>query len=550
MNQQQPRPAPMKKALTLAAACVVVASAAFAVRPPEAHAQLGCSVSGAFSAIGGSLGIGSSGGGLSSVPVSDSQVQSNTSSIKNVQCTWNGIAWQLAHTVLHSLTGSVVNWINSGFQGNPSFITDPTGFALDTADQVTGSFLANSGPLQGLCSPWNVDIRLNLALQQAQPENDRYTCTLGTIINNAQNATINGYSMQGFLNGDFSQGGWQAFISMTTEPQNNPYGAYLQANSDLAQAIGLKQSAISQDLLQGNGFLSWQSCKDTPVPAGQAFNDPELGTQVYAGSGATTTTCTTQTPGSVINSSLVNVLGQSANELNLTSDINEVVSALFSQLLIKTLNGGLLSTSQPAAGSAGATQSVINQLSNDPAYQQNGAALQGEIVSEANTSLTAAQSAQSYYQQAVSALNSESGLYSSTQACLSNYVSQAAGAQNTRYTGTTLNTSYLQSLLQQINEPIANLNDQIAAAQAKLSASSDAVSAYQNMVLQLQSASSLQQANDLSQQFTAQQSAIDPTVLNVSTASAYLDTTNNWISKFEADRIPYSKACQNPYTSN
>ena len=122
---------------------------------PAAHAQVGsiaCATSlfglgssgsgaggigGGSSGAGGISGGGGMGGGGSAVPVSDSKSQSylnqvqnylktiagNTTASKNVTCTWNGIAWSLAHTVLHALTGSVVNWINSGFQGSPALLT-------------------------------------------------------------------------------------------------------------------------------------------------------------------------------------------------------------------------------------------------------------------------------------------------------------------------------------------------------------------------------------------------------------------------------------------
>ena len=97
------------------------------------------------------------------VPVFDQ----NTQIQKDVNCTWNGIAWQLAHVALQQLTGSVVNWINSGFQGSPSFVSDPEDFFLQLNDQVTGAFIGNNGILaQALCSPFSTNIRLALALGQ------------------------------------------------------------------------------------------------------------------------------------------------------------------------------------------------------------------------------------------------------------------------------------------------------------------------------------------------------------------------------------------------
>ena len=36
----------------------------------------------------------------------------------------DAIAWTVAKTAVQSLTQSIVNWINSGFEGSPAFVTD------------------------------------------------------------------------------------------------------------------------------------------------------------------------------------------------------------------------------------------------------------------------------------------------------------------------------------------------------------------------------------------------------------------------------------------
>jgi len=190
------------------------------------------------------------------------------------------LAWGLAKMLLQQMTASTVNWVNSGFKGSPAFLTNPAGYFANIGDQATGALIANSGALSSLCSPFSVDIRLALALGQAGGGgggSGRYACTLSTIINNAQNfaknpgqaVTVNGQSINGFMGGDFSQGGWPAFIALS-EPQNNESGAYLQAHSDLLQQIGAKQSQTNQQLNQGKGFLSFQSCKDVSGTAGSA----------------------------------------------------------------------------------------------------------------------------------------------------------------------------------------------------------------------------------------------------------------------------------------
>lgn len=573
---------------------LVVSSSLFFVAPSATHAAGVGTI-----ACGTSL-FGSDAGALSSkVPVS-SQTDSNTAAMKNVQCTWNGIAWQLAKTALHSLTGSVVNWINSGFNGSPSFLTNPGGYFTDLADQATGEFISDTGVLSALCSPFNIDVRLALALNQSNGYGGRYTCTLSSIINNVQNSTVNGMSINGFMNGDFSQGGWPAFIAIG-EPSNNEAGVYLQAQSDLAERISGKQASVDKQLTQGNGFLSWQSCTTVNPAQAQAMAGIAPGSQLqtasqslanqinYTGSGGAVSSfgnpiagqsnttpqpmnalalqdagiqaltdgngnvsyqsCQTQTPGSVINSSLEKVLGSSVDELGLTNDINEIVSALFSQLLIKTLSGGLSGASQSTSGSSN-LGSITNQLIQDQDGQANAAALQGQAAGEVQQTANTAQQAVTYRSQIVTALTGEQGLYQTTQACIANEL--AVAIQN--YSGNNrsifgqqqqrLTTSYMQSELNSINTAIAGITQQISTAQTNLTTASSTVLLYQNAANQIGNASSLNQAVDASNQVSSQLSTIpynaaaDPT-----SAQSDLNSTVAGITTLETARAPYQTVC-------
>ncbi len=305
------------------------------------------------------------------------------------------LAYNIASIMLQQVTSSVVNWINTGFQGSPSFLSNPRAFFTDVGDQITGAFIANTGVLSGLCSPFNIDIRLALVLGQAEPY-PRYTCTLSSVIQNVGNSTINGRSINGFMNGDFKQGGWPAFISMTTETGNNPVGAYLTAQSDLLQRIGVTQNRYSNDLIQGSGFLSWQKCTDISadsVSAQRSLDQEVMGTdysalnksgnqRVVTGkdiySGGTLTTkkavdkktgmvtyknCETQTPGSVIGGSINKSLGIPQDRLNLASSFNQIVNALFAQLVSQVLSGGLKGASSPGKGNLGGVAYQLSQQS-------------------------------------------------------------------------------------------------------------------------------------------------------------------------------------------
>lgn len=341
------------------------------------------------------------------------------------------LATVLAKQILHQMTTSVINWINSGFQGSPAFITNPEGFFLDAADQVTGAFLSQGGPLAQLCSPFGVDIRIALALQQSSRISKRYTCTLGRIINNFENLpgsiSVNGRSVDGFMGGDFRQGGWPAFISMTTEPQNNIYGAYLQAQGDLqAQILGNK-AKIDLDLNRGKGFLSWQNCKelgtidpydDAELAEAELLTQGDAGVTTKANSDGTITyrSCSTDTPGSVISGVLEKQLNVPATELELADDINAVINALMSQLVTQMLGGGLRSLS----GGSGGGPSYTQQIYRDATSQNNlrNQDTQARLKSSLSGLIGSLQSYKETYDRAVGILTDSRNRLGTARACL------------------------------------------------------------------------------------------------------------------------------------
>ena len=97
---------------------------------------------------------------------------------------------------MQDITDETVNWVNSGFQGSPAFVQNPEQFFQNIGDNVAGNFIAGLGsPLAALCSPIALNVRLALALNQAgssggSGSSNPYSCTLSSIINNVQNASI------------------------------------------------------------------------------------------------------------------------------------------------------------------------------------------------------------------------------------------------------------------------------------------------------------------------------------------------------------------------
>jgi hypothetical protein len=212
----------------------------------------------------------------------------------------DSIGFCLVNTIITYIGQATVQWIKSGFKGNPVFIDDPAKFFTDVADIEAGNFL---GDLTGgyLCGPLRAPVRLRLANDYNQRNaafNRRAKCTFsGTSAN-----------LERFISGDgFS---WQDWMSYTQNPYNNKYGAtvygQLELDNRIAGALGV-QSKLAD---WGKGFLS--------------FTDPET-KKVY-------------TPGSMIEDQLNKQLDNPRQRLLIADEFDEVVTALVNELIKVALN--------------------------------------------------------------------------------------------------------------------------------------------------------------------------------------------------------------------
>lgn len=356
------------------------------------------------------------------------------------------MAVMIANQLLQTMTASVVTWINTGFEGSPAFLQNPEAFFLDAADQVTGAFIANNGPLQSLCSPFGLDIRLSLALGQIEPT-QRYTCTLGEIIrtqkssggyinisadqrpggatlgditegnilNDPNAVSVNGASVEGFISGDFSQGGWPAFWTMFSEPENNPFGASLRAQSDLQMKILAKQNSITKDLDRGSGFLSWQKCETIQTGSGPQKQ------------------CSTQTPGSVISGTLQRQLNVPADKLVLVKTISDSIDAVLGALVNQMFTKGLAALGNSGSGVNINNRAYLQQLrdqSNSVDTRNTWQSAQNGISSLPNTIANSAETYKANYDQAVNLVSASQNRFIAARSC---FVAKIGGLDNSQY---------------------------------------------------------------------------------------------------------------------
>lgn len=317
----------------------------------EAHAVsgiLGCESAGQAGALAGQVTNKFLGKGAE-VPVDDEQ----TNELAAKECILDGLVVALRQAMITTITQNIVDWINSGFDGAPVFVTDLNSFLGEVANNTELDFILGE-ELGFLCSPFELQVRLALATQR-QPFQERISCSLGEVSDN----------IEGFLSGDFSQGGWPAWFRLHTDISNTPIGAYWEASVELE---GRKIAAVEEqrDLLGfGDGFFSQHGCFGSQNKVDSEGNNIDTSTE--SGCAESGGSWEIITPGTQINSQLTNVLGTGFKQLELADELDEIVNALLAQLTqqLFTSLDGLRGLSSPSSSSSRNNGSYLQNLVNE-----------------------------------------------------------------------------------------------------------------------------------------------------------------------------------------
>jgi hypothetical protein len=279
----------------------------------------------------------------------------------------NCITRGIARIAIEQITTSVVDWINSGFDGQPSFVQDYEQFFTDVADKAAGQYIEGSG-LAFLCSPFQLQVKIAIAQSYAnRKSSSASSCTLTNVVGNVEE----------FLNGNFAAGGWGGFLSLTTMPINNPYGAYIHGQISLGNEIASAQASAQANIK--DGFIGSKEEYDCQVRVNsQGVAERRCKERIV-------------TPGTILENALIDTNNQTLLSLNLADNFDEIIGALVQQLMTRTLYDGLANLSNKGSykdnfsqaktqAALDAAQSLLTSLqSASQLSQQYGTSQQGSI---------------------------------------------------------------------------------------------------------------------------------------------------------------------------
>lgn len=223
------------------------------------------------------------------VPVNDPQANAKESGLAGMP-SWDSMAFCLVNSIIEYVGFATVQWINSGFEGNPIFVQDPALFFSTIADIEAGNFL-NQLSNGFLCSPFSSPVIVRLAQNYNSDILNRSTCTFTGISGNLDN----------FINGQsFSWVDWGSYL----QPWNNQFGATIYGQIALDQRIASALGTEATLLEWGRGFFS---------PRDENNN--------------------ITSPGSLIEQRVNDRLGSPERRLEIADEFDEIVNALVNQLI-------------------------------------------------------------------------------------------------------------------------------------------------------------------------------------------------------------------------
>lgn len=167
----------------------------------------------------------------------------------------NGIAIQLAKNQLSAMTKYTMNWVNTGFSGNPFYVQNISKYMNDIEndilEQETRLF---KDPMKGQEYPWGRDFSRAAINGEITKENFGATMKQDLTSFLVPGATVDSFSR------DFSQGGWEGWWALTQNDNNNPFGFIAKSTENL---IDKQQKATEQakaDIANGQGYRSQKEC--------------------------------------------------------------------------------------------------------------------------------------------------------------------------------------------------------------------------------------------------------------------------------------------------
>lgn len=280
---------------------------------------------------------------------------------KKENCT-DAIAYTLAKQALGQITNKTLNWINTGFGGNPFYIRNIDSFLGSVKNEQIKDYLRIADNIKAGDGDAVGTSVTNKILEMVT----------GRSVKTPEPSTPSEIKYDNFTK-DFSTGGWDAWYRMT-QLGENPIAGILSTSQQLGKNISQQQESVKQELVQGNGFLSQKKCVEYAQAPGP---DDDYNFNTNADGSQKCLKYETVTPGSVIASQTQTITNSSTRQLEAADELNEVLGNFFDSLLNKLFNKGLQTLGRDSGDSFGNDFSQFGGTGNNIVIGSNGQPING-----------------------------------------------------------------------------------------------------------------------------------------------------------------------------
>lgn len=316
---------------------------------------------GVLGGIGKALGISAGGAGIAKVPTTDSGVEAeNKKANKKEEC-YDAVAYTLAKSALQQVTNKTLNWVNTGFGGNPFYLRDVDSFLHGIEKEKLRSYLGV------ISESGNQVINQSVSNQLISIFSGKPVVKTETLPKTEEEKKYVAFSK------DFTKGGWDSWFNITQGDQN-PLGQFLIVSEQYARDTGKEKENIKQELAQGNGFLSQKKCVEY-APARSTDDSYDFNTNPDG-----SPKCLkyeTVTPGAIIADQTKQVTSSGIRQLEAADELNEVIGSYLDKFLNALFNKGLQTLGRSSGDNFGNSLSGFGGVGSNVVVGSNGQPING-----------------------------------------------------------------------------------------------------------------------------------------------------------------------------
>ena len=246
------------------------------------------------------------------------------------------LAWTAANVIIDKFGDAMVDWIRSGFDGSPMFLSDPEGFFRDTANDFSGAII-DALDMEWLCDPLG-KLRINLDFFFPGTDRAKYRCTFNDIAGTFEsyadrddisdwisvNANVRERNIVRLYGSDYRNGGFLMWL-FTAQKKNNDLGRTLQTADDVYAAVNARVGIEGFQLDIYKGFFGVKKCVE--------WEDVQSGSKKCL-------KYETRTPGNLVQDQLENSTNKDLRRLQVADEVDEIIGALATTMMGWLLTGG------------------------------------------------------------------------------------------------------------------------------------------------------------------------------------------------------------------